>query len=245
MALPNMRSGVVSREFLRIAGGYESPALGTSPAGGLDVDNAGNLATDGDITTKGGVDVQGGDIVNSTGDLVLDAQNAAADSTIYLKNSDGTYVADVDVEGNLLVRGGDVVNPAGNAVLRAETGDSAVWLQASGSGSIYLNRYGGSGGTRFGNAAGDTVAIMSGAGKLSMDGDLEVDGGDIDAGTDGGVRGVISAWDGSGGSAPGCLRLCSPNGMQWYLFIEDDGTLKVHSALPTQNADGLEVGSQT
>lgn len=53
MALPNMRPGLTSREFLRIAGGYQAPALGTSPAGGLDVDNAGNIATDGDLTIDG------------------------------------------------------------------------------------------------------------------------------------------------------------------------------------------------
>lgn len=59
MTLPNMRSGLTSREFLRIAGGYGAPALGNSPAGGLEVDNAGNLATDGDVTVDGALDVQG------------------------------------------------------------------------------------------------------------------------------------------------------------------------------------------
>ncbi len=53
MALPSMRSGVISREFLRIAGGYGAPAQGRSPAGGLDIDNAGNLATDGELTADG------------------------------------------------------------------------------------------------------------------------------------------------------------------------------------------------
>lgn len=52
LALPTMRAGITGREFLRIAGGFGAPALGTSPAGGLDVDNAGNLATDGDVTAK-------------------------------------------------------------------------------------------------------------------------------------------------------------------------------------------------
>lgn len=52
MALPTMRAGVIGREFLRIAGGFGSAALGSSPAGGLDIDNAGNLATDGDVTAS-------------------------------------------------------------------------------------------------------------------------------------------------------------------------------------------------
>ncbi len=52
MALPTMRAGITGREFVRVAGGFGAPALGTSPAGGLDIDNAGNLATDGDITAQ-------------------------------------------------------------------------------------------------------------------------------------------------------------------------------------------------
>lgn len=52
MALPTMRAGITGREFVRVAGGYGAAALGSSPAGGLDIDNAGNLATDGDITAS-------------------------------------------------------------------------------------------------------------------------------------------------------------------------------------------------
>lgn len=100
MALPSMRAGLTGREFLRIAGGYGVDAVGQSPAGGLDIDNAGNLATDGDITVKGVLDAQGG-VANTAGDLTLDAPNNAADSTIHLKNSDATYKANVDVEGKL------------------------------------------------------------------------------------------------------------------------------------------------
>lgn len=89
----------------------------------------------------------------------------------------------------------------------------------------------------------DLIALE--AGKVTIDGDLDLDGGDLDVGTDGGTRGTITAWDGSGGTAPGCIKLASPNGTVRYLFVEDDGTLKVHSALPTQNADGTVVGTQT
>jgi hypothetical protein len=47
------------------------------------------------------------------------------------------------------------------------------------------------------------------------------------------------------GSAPSYLRLYSPNGTLNYLFIEDDGTVKRHTAVPTANADGSAVGDQT
>lgn len=89
----------------------------------------------------------------------------------------------------------------------------------------------------------DLIALESG--KVTIDGDLDLDGGDLVVGTDGGTRGIVTAWDGSGGSAPGCVKLASPNGTVRYLFVEDDGTLKVHSSLPTQNTDGTVVGSQT
>ena len=88
---------------------------------------------------------------------------------------------------------------------------------------------------------GDDVATE---GSLDVEGDLNVDGGDVDAGTDGGTRGVVTAWDGSGGSAPGVLKLASPDGTVWYFFVEDDGTFKVHSALPTANGQGTIVGMQ-
>lgn len=50
MPLPTLPADWFSREFLRIGGGYNAPATGTSPAGGLDIDNAGNLATNGGLT---------------------------------------------------------------------------------------------------------------------------------------------------------------------------------------------------
>ncbi len=57
MALPVMDSDLVSREYLRIGGGYGASALGQSPAGGLDVDNGGNVATNGDVTIEGALTV--------------------------------------------------------------------------------------------------------------------------------------------------------------------------------------------
>jgi len=63
MTLPNMPSNPVSREYVRIAGGYGAAALGSSPAGGLDIDDAGNLATNGDVTVEG--EVTAGDVLFS------------------------------------------------------------------------------------------------------------------------------------------------------------------------------------
>ena len=45
--------------------------------------------------------------------------------------------------------------------------------------------------------------------------------------------------------APSYIRLSSLDGTVYYLFVEDDGTVKVHTAIPTANADGSEVGAQS
>jgi len=48
-----------------------------------------------------------------------------------------------------------------------------------------------------------------------------------------------------GGDNAGYIALTSDDGSVWYLFVEDDGTLKIHNAAPTANADGNAVGDQT
>jgi len=65
------------------------------------------------------------------------------------------------------------------------------------------------------------------------------------SGADSTVQGTLTLWDGAGGNAPAYIKIHSPNGTAWYLFVEDDGTLKVHNAVPTQNSDGSVVGGQS
>jgi hypothetical protein len=60
-----------------------------------------------------------------------------------------------------------------------------------------------------------------------------------------GSNGILASIDDNSGALPAHLHLESPNGTNWYLFVEDDGTVKVHSAVPTQNSDGSVVGAQT
>jgi hypothetical protein len=126
-----MRSGLVSREFLRIAGGYGAASLGTSPAGGLDIDNAGNFATDGDVSIKGVLSagstplvltnaaglIDGGKIQDGTIDTVeladdavtaakLDATADFIMNTLQLganvvKNADGETVITLDANQNV------------------------------------------------------------------------------------------------------------------------------------------------
>lgn len=69
MTLPNLPAGFTGHEYLRIGGGYGSPSTGTSPAGGLDVDNGGNLATSGDVTLDGALSAGSFGDITFTGDL--------------------------------------------------------------------------------------------------------------------------------------------------------------------------------
>jgi hypothetical protein len=83
-----------------------------------------------------------------------------------------------------------------------------------------------------------------GTDNLLVDGTGTFTGGDLTCGVGSQTRGVLTAHHGASGNTPGVLKLGSPNGTVHYFFAEDDGTLKVHSALPGSNSDGIEVGSQ-
>jgi len=113
----------------------------------------------------------------------------------------------------------------------------------------------GKAGVHFRDEAGNVTAIGDGkitdsSGAISFgDETLVTTGtlgsGAITSGTDGSAQGSITLWDGGGGNTPGFLLAHSPNGTAWYIFVEDDGTVKVHNASPTANADGDAIGDQT
>lgn len=84
----------------------------------------------------------------------------------------------------------------------------------------------------------DGGADFDKAGNISSDGAIVADGG-IEAGREGVVRGVAAAWDGPGGSTPGCLRLGTANGNAGYLFLSNDlAGLRVSATLPGADTDG-------
>ena len=69
--------------------------------------------------------------------------------------------------------------------------------------------------------------------------------GSIAGGTDGVTQGKLILYDGAGGSLPAYIEFRAPAGESWFLFIEDDGTVKVHTVAPTANTDGDEIGGQS
>jgi hypothetical protein len=84
--------------------------------------------------------------------------------------------------------------------------------------------------------------IATGLGNVHV---TPASGGALSVGTDGTLQGILELWDGASGNTPAYIKIHSPNGTAWYLFVEDDGTIKVHNAAPTQNSDGSVVGAQT
>jgi hypothetical protein len=141
---------------------------------------------------------------------------AAVGMSAYLNNSNNAYVN----YGWALI--GIDANTAGS-----ETGRFAVHLRNAGSGP-----------------SSSPQLLVTGGGNMTVSGDATVEGGDLICGVGSQTRGVLTAHRGASGNTPGVLKLTSPNGTVHYFFAEDDGTLKVHSALPGSNSDGIEVGSQ-
>lgn len=247
MTLPSMPEHPVSREFLRVSGGYGVAAEGQSPAGGLDVDDAGNLATDGDAAIDGTLDV-GNDLTVAADALLVDASakrvgigtaSPAQKLHIHTASSSSTRIRLANTDGYIdLIFSADsfqVLDESGAAMMRWGAGNEIVAykdLRPSLNDTFDL----GDSLTRWANVYGVDA---------DFSGDGEFQGGDVSAGTYAGNRGVLEARYGSGGNAPGCVKLHSPNGTPYFVFVEDDGTMKVHTALPTQNADGTVVGSQT
>jgi len=119
------------------------------------------------------------------------------------------------------------------------TNTGATKVQFDGSGNIIAQGY-------LTTVGGVHVGGTSdpGTGNLVVAGDATLEGGDLVAGTAGTTRGTVTICRGAGTTTPGVLKLVSPNGTTHYFFAEDDGTLKVHNALPSSNSNGIEVGSQ-
>ena len=80
-------------------------------------------------------------------------------------------------------------------------------------------------------------------GGLTLEGPLTVTGGEITAGTAGVERGILSAREGTG-TQPGAVEVRSADGSPWFLFVTDDGIVRVHDAPPESNNDGAVIGTQ-
>lgn len=184
-----------------------------------------------------------GDIRLSGATANIDANGAATQFQLFHTKSTGNASIRLqpvpqDGAGQAFVDLFRSTNTSGYVGLLVRKGDNT-------STSIFEVKSGNTPSTYFRNSGGSSkLDIDHNTGNLSSAGDATHRGGDIVAGDASVTRGVITLWDGAGDAAPGCVKIASPNGTLWYLFVEDDGTVKVSSSLPTANTDGLVVGSQ-
>ncbi len=241
-------------EELVIGGGYGSP-----PDGGMDLEADGNVLTDGSVTVGGAVTLGGNLAVAGDTGLGVDytpgarlhvrtASDGDFAPTLLLHNASQTVGTAAGVQ--FQTAGADVDRAKGAIIYESTTsygrGDmhflnsdyagagsaglaSDIRMTLTNDGRLLITQYLGT------LTDHDLLSLATGA--VSVNGDL-------DAGVDGLARGVLTAWDGVGGTAPGVVRLHAPGGSDWFLFVEDDGTLRIHDVLPTSNTDGSIVGLQ-
>ncbi|MCC6694993.1 MAG: hypothetical protein IT365_05115 [Candidatus Hydrogenedentes bacterium] len=229
-------------EELRIGGGYNDAANGGA-----------DFESDGDIATNGALTVQGATALN--GDLTIaDTDIAGTGTTMGLNPSGAGQLTVSETTSSLRNSNGRLwfyASAGTSSHFRFFIPDSAanfqdfasLWCIADdptdgsedGLFKLALNR----------NGAYDyDVFSVNSSGNGRFDGDVTIEGGDGILGVDGSVRGVLTLWEGSGGAAPGTLKMHSRNGSAWYLFVADDGTVRVHNALPVNNTDGAIIGLQ-
>ena len=66
----------------------------------------------------------------------------------------------------------------------------------------------------------------------------------VSIGTDGSVQGILTMWDKDSNEFP-YIRITSPDGSDWFFFVDNTGDLKMNATAPTDNGDGAAVGSQS
>lgn len=158
------------------------------------------------------------------------------DDTALKLGTDGDFEADFDsASGNLTVKKAD------GTVLATLTPAGLLTILGDLMPVTHNSKNLGSADVRWANAYSVNGSVSQ---DLTIGDDLSV-ADQISIGTTGVTRATILMTSGAGGNTPAYIRLCSPNGTNWWLFVEDDGTLKVHTGPPAANTDGTVVGSQT
>jgi len=168
--------------------------------------------------------------------------------------TDGNYNTLGGYSAGVLLTTGDANTLSGfgsGALLTSGSANAAVGYGAGGgtsgssSGNVFLGYLSG-----FSETGSNKLYIENSSGSNPLiygefDNDYLRINGSLDVGRNSALRGALTLWDGAGGNTPGYACLGSPNGTLWYLFVEDDGSVKIHNAVPTQNSDGTVIGAQT
>lgn len=202
-----------------------APDVGGSPlrvanlvVSSSDDDGEAGAAIDGsgDARFAGGVGMAGDLVLEGGGRRITEAVGAgAAFFTINADPEDGSSDADIRLFRH--------VDTSGDVWFRVMKGDGS---------------------------SDDTFSVEGKTGKITAAGlatlaTLVVSAGLCRAGVAGSARGYFEAENGGGGNTPGYVRLRSRDGTPWHLFVEDDGTVRVHSLVPANDSDGVIVGGQS
>ena len=93
----------------------------------------------------------------------------------------------------------------------------------------------------FGRGSSESWRFMVG----SQNNSAFMNGSGMQLGANSSTQGILTLWDGSGGNKPAAVFMHTPDGTGYYSFIDDLGTPRVHTSTPTQNSDGVSVGTLT
>jgi len=242
-------------EELVVGGGY-----GSAPDGGMDLEANGDLRTDGSLTAGGGVQVLGDSGVGvdyapgarlhirTASDegfapalLLHNASQAIGTATGVLFQAAG---ADSDrAKGGILYQSTEAYGRGALHFLNSDhdgpgsaTLAEDIQMTLTNAGRLRISGY-------LGPMADDDLIFLS-PGSVSISGSLEAMSGPVTAGAAGFTRGQLTARHGDGGNAPGVVRLHAADGGDWFLFVGNDGTVRVSDTLPTSNTAGTVVGAQ-
>jgi hypothetical protein len=136
----------------------------------------------------------------------------------------------------------DVTNVLGRVRLDSRVADSAFFSHYDMTTSAQSAISQDANGATTVNSASTQLLVFAIGGVASM---AMTAVGAVALGAGGSARGALSLAHGAGGNTAGYVAMNSRNGTTWYLWFEDDGTVKRSNAAPVNNADGSEVGTQT
>ncbi len=175
----------------------------------------------------GGADLDRMGNIRANGDLACGSIDAAGGASTVGVN-DATA-------GTITAFGNDTTDGGAIRLYSSASNDGSVdyWTSFSGLlGAYCLAGYGGA------FNPGIVMSANPSTGEVTYNYDAAVLGGDLHLGTSAANRGALTLYEGP--SAPGCIEFRSANGAARYLFASNDGAgLRIHTALPTSDADGV------
>jgi len=176
------------------------------------------------------------------GKQLLGATGTPPDARLHVFSGDSGFQG----TRNARVSQGILLENSGDAVLELQAGANAyseLWFGDPAAEGVGRVRYEHSTDTLHFYALNASRMSVSSTGHVEC-GRLTAKSGEMYAGVPGTARGVLTAFSGSS-HAPGVVRLVSADAVEYFLYVADDGTLRLGETLPGADAEGAVVGTQT